>query len=158
VTSAGPRALRRPSIYEVAKTAGVAASAVSRAVSKPGRVNLRTAEHVQKVAAELGYRSEVDQRNIPAGRTARLSMVVADITNPASFGMIRGAERTVKHPGYTLLLVETQESEETECLLLERIMPAVDGVIPDFTTSDLNASRDNSWQADAYIFARMEAS
>ncbi len=46
-----------PTIYDVARAAGVASSTVSRALSKPGRVSFRTAEHVRRVAAELGYRS-----------------------------------------------------------------------------------------------------
>ena len=37
-------------------------------------------------------------------------MIVADITNPVFFGLIRGAERTATHAGYTLVLAETQES------------------------------------------------
>ena len=37
---------RGPSIYDVAKAAGVAPSTVSRAFSRPGRVNSRTAERV----------------------------------------------------------------------------------------------------------------
>ena len=58
-----------------------------------------------------------------------LAMVVADITNPVYFGLIRGAERTAMHAGYTLLLAETQESEVVERAVLERIRPSVDGVI-----------------------------
>jgi DNA-binding LacI/PurR family transcriptional regulator len=43
--------------------------------------------------------------------------------------MIRGAERTAAHAGYTTLLVESQESEPNERALLERVIPAVDGVV-----------------------------
>ena len=45
-----------PTIYAVARVAGVAPSTVSRALSKPGRVSYQTAEHVRRVAEELGYR------------------------------------------------------------------------------------------------------
>ena len=120
---------RPPSIYDVAAAAGVAPSTVSRALSKPGRVSFRTAEHVRRVAAELGYRAETRQRTVEGAPTAMLAMVVADITNPVFFGMIRGAERTALHAGYTLLLAETQESEAVERAVLERIRPSVDGVI-----------------------------
>ena len=47
-------------IYDVARAAGVAPSTVSRALSKPGRVSFKTAEHVRQVAEELGYRSGPD--------------------------------------------------------------------------------------------------
>jgi DNA-binding LacI/PurR family transcriptional regulator len=58
-----------------------------------------------------------------------LAMIVADINNPVFHGMIRGGERTLMHAGYTMLLVETQESEHTEKQALSRVLPGVDGVI-----------------------------
>jgi DNA-binding LacI/PurR family transcriptional regulator len=123
------RPARPPSIYDVAAAAGVAPSTVSRALSKPGRVSFRTAEHVREVAARLGYRTELRNRRVEGPSTSMLAMVVADITNPVFYGMIRGAERTAVHAGYTMVLVETQESEEAEHALLTRILPSVDGVV-----------------------------
>lgn len=120
---------RPPSIYDVAAAAGVAPSTVSRALSKPGRVSFRTAEHVREVAARLGYRTDLRNRRLQGPSTSMLAMVVADITNPVFFGMIRGAERTAVHAGYTMVLVETQESEEAERSLLARVLPSVDGAI-----------------------------
>ncbi|MCW3159385.1 LacI family DNA-binding transcriptional regulator [Micropruina sonneratiae] len=43
---------RRPTIYDVAQAAGVAASTVSRALARPGRVSAETAR-VRRVADEL---------------------------------------------------------------------------------------------------------
>jgi DNA-binding LacI/PurR family transcriptional regulator len=127
--SGGGRPTRPPSIYDVAEAAGVAASTVSRALSRPDRVSFRTAEHIRKVAAELGYRMELRQRSLPSARTHLLAMIVADITNPVFFGLIRGAERTATHAGYTLVLAETQESEQAERQVVERLAARVDGVI-----------------------------
>ena len=119
----------RATIYEVARVAGVAPSTVSRALSRPGRVSFKTAEHIRKVAEEIGYRTAAFERSAPRQSTSMLVMVVADITNPVFFGMIRGAERTAAHAGFTLLVVETQESESIERDALKRVLPAVDGVI-----------------------------
>jgi DNA-binding LacI/PurR family transcriptional regulator len=137
-SSGGPPSPRPPSIYDVAAAAGVATSTVSRALSKPGRVSFRTAEHVRKVAAELGYRAEATERALPGVRTKLLTMVVADITNPVFFGMIRGAERTASHAGYQLVLGETQESEARERHLVEAMGSASDGLI--LTSSRLTDS------------------
>lgn len=116
-------------IYDVAEAAGVAASTVSRALSKPGRVSFRTAEHVRTVAARLGYRTEETERLLPDATTSLLAMVVADITNPVFYSMIRGAERTARHAGYTMVLAESQESSTVEHEALERLVPAVDGAV-----------------------------
>ena len=118
-----------PTIYDVARIAGVATSTVSRALSNPGRVSFKTAEHVRKVAEQIGYRSASLERDLPVQRTMMLAMIVADINNPVFHGMIRGAERTAMHAGYIMLLVETQESELTEKQALSRVRSAVDGVI-----------------------------
>jgi DNA-binding LacI/PurR family transcriptional regulator len=118
-----------PTIYDVARVAGVATSTVSRALSNPGRVSFKTAEHIRKVARELGYRSQSFERDISEKRTMILAMIVADINNPVFHGMVRGAERTAAHLGYTVLVVETQESEAAERAAIQRVRPSVDGII-----------------------------
>ena len=61
--------------------------------------------------------------------TGILVVVVADIANPVFFGMIRGAERAAQERGFTVLLLETQESESTERAALDRLISQVDGAI-----------------------------
>ena len=71
---------RGSSIYDVARAAGVAPSTVSRAFSRPGRVNARTAERIFAAARGVGYRSGV--LHGPTGqRTRSLAVVAADVTN-----------------------------------------------------------------------------
>jgi hypothetical protein len=48
---------------------------------------------------------------------------------PVFFGMIRGAERAASDRGFTMLMMETLESEEVERAALDRLIPAVNGVI-----------------------------
>ena len=88
-------------IYDVARAAGVAPSTVSRALSKPGRVSYKTAEHVRQVAERLGYRTGRMERTVSERGTGILVVVVADIANPVFFGMIRGAERAAQDRGFT---------------------------------------------------------
>lgn len=92
-------------------------------------MSFKTAEHIRKAAKELGYRSEIFERDIPEKPTMVLAMIVADINNPAFHGMVRGAERTATHLGYTVSVVETQESEAAERGAIQRVMPSVDGII-----------------------------
>ncbi len=145
----------RPTIYDVARAAGVATSTVSRALSSPGRVSFRTAEHVRKVAAEMGYQSGSMERVLPEQRTALLAMVVADITNPVFHGMIRGAERTAVHAGYTMLVVETQESEQGEREALRRVGPAVDGIVLTSSRMADNAIRALAKRKPTVVLNRM---
>ena len=63
----GPVRRRAVTLHDVAREAGVAVSTVSRALSDPGRVNVRTREHVQAVARGLGYRPNRLAQALPTG-------------------------------------------------------------------------------------------
>lgn len=144
----------RVTIYDVARAAGVAASTVSRALSQPGRVSFETAERVRAAAVSTGYRSATIRRQPPERRTSLLTMVVADIANPVFFGMIRGAERTAAHAGYTLMIIETQESERTERDALARALPATDGTILTSSRMTDSAIRDAAKQKPLVVLNR----
>lgn len=120
---------KRPTIYDVAREAGVATSTVSRALSKPDRVNARTRDHVLEVAERLGYRINPIARALPSGRTQTLALFVSDITNPHFFGIIRGAEHQTRAAGCTLILGDTEESPDLESSNIERLSGSVDGFV-----------------------------
>lgn len=123
------RSKRRPTIYDVARTAGVATSTVSRAFSNPDRVNEATRTQIMQVATRIGYRPNPLARSLPSGRSRTVAMLVSDITNPHYFEMIRGAERRAKAAGLTLVLVNTEESATTERTQIEQLARSVDGFI-----------------------------
>lgn len=116
-------------IYDVAAAAGVSPSTVSRAFSRPGRVSNKTAALIHKVAADLGYRAPQVVRNEASQPSKLLGIALTDITNPFFFSIIRGAEHVAVSEGYSILLVDSQESEELERRLFERTMPLLDGMI-----------------------------
>jgi LacI family transcriptional regulator len=126
---AGRPAKTAPTIYDVAQLAGVNPSTVSRALSQPGRINIKTEERIHAAAKELNYRLNPMARALPTGRTSTLGLLLADITNPMIFGIVRGAEHAAAEQGYTLVIAESQESGEREASTAERIQPSVDGLI-----------------------------
>ena len=76
-------------------------STVSRALSKPGRVSAKTQKLIEDAAAELNYQVNPFARALPTGRTNTFGLIVADITNPTFFDIIRGAETTGHAAGTT---------------------------------------------------------
>ncbi|MDI3403401.1 LacI family DNA-binding transcriptional regulator [Streptomyces cavernicola] len=122
-------ASRSPTIYDVAAAAGVAPSTVSRAFSRPGRVNAATAERIRQVAAELGYHANPLARALPTGRTTLIACVIADIANPVFAEIVIGAQKAAREAGYLILLVDAQESDQLERESLERTLPAVEGIV-----------------------------
>jgi DNA-binding LacI/PurR family transcriptional regulator len=112
-----------PTIALVAERAGVATSTVSRALSNPHRVSAGTRRRVEEVARELGYVAPHPTR------TRAVALLVADIRNPFYFDVIRGTQRQLRAADYTQVLLDTEESAELESDLIERLRPAIDGVI-----------------------------
>jgi LacI family transcriptional regulator len=122
-------AMSAPTIYDVAREAGVAASTVSRAFNNPNRVRVSTRAHILSVARRLGYQHNPHARTLLSGRTHAIGMVVSDITNPHYFELIRGAEMRVKASKYTLVLVNAEESPRIEYDHIRRLAQSVDGFV-----------------------------
>ncbi|MCQ9162892.1 MULTISPECIES: LacI family DNA-binding transcriptional regulator [unclassified Arthrobacter] len=120
---------RPATIHDVAALSGVAASTVSRALSTPGRVNFRTRARIEAAAAQLKYIPNAQAKALSSGRTKAVAVLVADITNPFYFDIIRGTQLQLKAAGYTQLLVDTEESDEVEVNTVEQLRQTADGVI-----------------------------
>ncbi len=120
---------RGATIYDVARECGVAASTVSRAFSRPGRVSVATSQRVHEAAARLGYRGVPLERAVATARTSLIALAVSDVTNPVYFAMIRGAEAAAAASGRHVLVHDTQESARLERELLDRSMAMFDGVV-----------------------------
>ena len=130
-----------PTIYDVAAAAQVAPSTVSRAFSRPDRVNAETAARIRAVAEELGYRTNPLARALPTGRTSMIALASSDITNPYYSEIIRGGQSAATERGYTTLLVDAQESASIEREGLDRALPTVDGLVLASTRMSDNAIR-----------------
>lgn len=130
--STGKRRVRNgtaPTIYDVAELAGVNPSTVSRAFTKPGRVSAATEAKIRAAASELNFQFNPVARALHSGRTKTLALIVADITNPTVFALVRGAEKAAAAAGYTLVIAESQESGIVEASTVEQVMRGVDGLI-----------------------------
>ena len=121
--------LRAPTIYDVAREAGVAASTVSRAFARPGRVNSLTAERVRSAAELLGYRTTSIPRGMPTSRSSVVVLSISDVTNPFYADIIRGARQALKGTHLTMVLTDGQESDVLEREALDRTLPAIEGLI-----------------------------
>jgi DNA-binding LacI/PurR family transcriptional regulator len=121
----------RPTIYDVAREAGVSASTVSRAYARPGRVNAETARQVFLAADRLGYRwGRLDGQPL-AERSLNhaIGLVIADVTNPFYGDIIKGAYEAAREAKVLLNLSHTNESPEVERETIEQELAQVDGIV-----------------------------
>ena len=118
----------RPTIYDVARAAGVAASTVSRAYARPGRVNSETARAIFEAAERIGYRATRITGSL-GRQTGAVGFMVSDITNPFYNEIIKGGEEAARLAGYALLLSDTSEVGSIERGIVERTLDLVEGVV-----------------------------
>ncbi|MCU0284395.1 MAG: LacI family transcriptional regulator [Candidatus Nanopelagicales bacterium] len=118
-----------PTIYDVAKVAGVAPSTVSRAFARPGRVNADTAARIRAVAEQLGYRANPIARALSTSKTRMIGLMVSDVANPFYAELIRGAQMAASEEDYVVVLADAQESGALEREALERLLPVVEGIV-----------------------------
>lgn len=124
-----PRRRKQVTIYDVAKEAGVSPSTVSRAFSRPGRVNAETSELIHAAAAKLGYRTKPVQRPEVGVEKKALALVVADVTNPVYAHIMRGFQQEAGEHGYTVLLIDSHEDGHAEYEYIQSVLPLVDGLV-----------------------------
>ena len=119
-----------PSIRDVARQAGVAPITVSRVMDNSANVSAETREQVEKVIEELGVVPNRLARSLRLKRTHTLALIVTDITYPFWTTVVRGVQDAAQDAGFTVILCNTDESEDKQeqhldILLQER----VDGIL-----------------------------
>lgn len=109
------------SIREVATRAGVSVGTVSNVLNKPDAVAAATRQRVLDAIAALGYVRNDLARQLRAGRSRTIAMVVLDIANPFFTDVIRGAEEATDGTEISLMLFNSGEDVVRERRQLEQI-------------------------------------
>ena len=122
--------MARITIEDVATAAGVSATTVSHVYSGHRPVKSQTREHVERIAAELGYRPSAVAKSLRVQRTDTVMIVIPDITNPFYPRFARGVQDTLRTRGYHTLLCNTDAVESEERAYIEEALDRrVDGVV-----------------------------
>ena len=103
-----------PTIYEVAKRAGVSTATVSRVLSRPDVVAPGTRRRVLQAVERLGYTPNAAAKHLRTLRTGKLLVTVPDISNPFFSLILQGIEDAAQREGYSVLFGDTQHDEHRE--------------------------------------------
>jgi LacI family transcriptional regulator len=90
-------------IRDVASTAGVSISTVSRVLNDKDDVAPETAATVRRVIEELGYASSMAARSLRSRTTGVIGLIVPDLWHPFTSLVIKGVSHFVGENGYDLL-------------------------------------------------------
>lgn len=107
------------SIKDVAIHAGVSVGTVSNVLNHPDRVSASTVSKVQDSIQALGFVRNDAARQLRAGDSRTIALLVFDAANPFFTDLARGAEDAASEEGFSLILANTSESLERELSYLD---------------------------------------
>ena len=113
----------RITMNEIAKLAGVSKATVSRVLndSECG-VGEQTRVRVKKIAEELGYSVEQTEKKKNVSFTRYIALILPDITNPFFADLAKSVEDSLRRKGYSLVLANTDFSEDNEAAQIRELM------------------------------------
>ncbi|TQJ75662.1 LacI family DNA-binding transcriptional regulator [Streptomyces sp. SLBN-31] len=107
-------------LRDVAELAGVSSRTVSNVVNGYAPVAEATRLRVQQAVDKLGYRPNVLARNLAAGRSGQIAVVVPYLDTPYFAELLQGIIRAARVQGYNVLIDQTDGDAEHEKLFLSR--------------------------------------
>lgn len=106
------------SVRDVAKKAGVSVGTVSNVLNNPEKVAQKTVAKVQEAINALGFVRNDAARQLRAGKSRSIGLLVLDVRNPFFTDLARGAERAASAHHMSVLLANSDEDQAREHQLL----------------------------------------
>lgn len=106
-------------VRDVAALAAVSVGTVSNVLNHPDKVAPITVARVQDAIKTLGFVRNDAARQLRAGHSKSLGLVVLDAANPFFAELARGAENRAMEEGFSVLVGNSDEKPEREALYLD---------------------------------------
>jgi LacI family transcriptional regulator len=133
----------RPTMRDVASTAGVSVKTVSRVVNGEPGVRAETAERVDAAIARLGFSRNDIASSLRRGRAGALGLVTEDVANPFYSAVARAVEDSAEARGHLLITGSCEEDPDRERELVHALLRRrVDALLL------VPASREHGYLAD----------
>ncbi|WP_037365956.1 LacI family DNA-binding transcriptional regulator [Nakamurella lactea] len=116
-----PTRRTRPVAADVARAAGVSMATVSNFLNRPQLVAPNTGSRIDEAMRQLGYVPHGAARQLAAGRSRLISLVVLDLANPFFLEVARGVEDVASRNGYVVTLFNSDDSPTREQHALQAI-------------------------------------
>jgi LacI family transcriptional regulator len=110
----GPASGAPISIRDVAARAGVAVGTVSNVLNRPDIVAASTRERVHSAIKALGFVRNESARQLRAGRSRMIGLIVLDVANPFFTDVARGVEDEVTKSGLAVILCNSDDQVSRE--------------------------------------------
>ncbi len=123
----------RTTLKYIAQQLGLSATTVSRVLSgqaRQYRISKRTEAAVRRLAKEVNFSPNRVARGLRLKRTESIGLVIPDISNPFFAGIAREIALGARHCRYSVIVCDSQESEELEIESLDLLRGrGVEGIV-----------------------------
>lgn len=114
--------MSHPTIFDVARRAGVSKSLVSMVMRGANNVSDERRARVLAAAEELGYRPNAAAQSLVRQKSFVMGVIVSDLHNTFFADVIDGIDKTVRSVGYRALLVSGHLNADRETEALETLL------------------------------------
>jgi LacI family transcriptional regulator len=108
-----------PTIYDVARHAGVGVGTVSRVLNDSPRVSEATRQKVLAAIEELDYHPSPIAQRLSLRKTFAIGVIAPFVTRPAFVGRLRGVEAALTESEYDLVLYNVETTDKRDACFRE---------------------------------------
>ncbi len=101
-----------PTIYDVARTAGVSIATVSRVLNDPQKVNDETRSSVFEAIRQLGYIPKAEARARAMQQNRRIGVITPYFTAPSFVQRLRGVASALNSTSYELVIYTVESTHK----------------------------------------------
>lgn len=137
----------KPSISDVAESAGVSIATVSHVINKTRFVSPEVTDRVHRAITNLGYMPSSLARGLAGKETRIIGIIFSDISNPFFTAIYKGLESVLSPLGYEMILANTGEIDKNQDQALRTMLSRqIDGLImaPTGRETQMLSQLDNS--------------
>ena len=116
------RKSRLPTMWDVAKLAGVTQATVSHVINGTAPISEKVRKRVIEAIDELGYVPNVVARSLKQNKTNTLGLLIPDVQSGYYSEMTKAVEENARKKGYITFLCNTSYSQQLEELYINNLL------------------------------------
>ena len=121
---------KHPTLEDVARSAGVSKSTVSRVLNDSARISEQTRQRVLDAVRTLRYEPNIIARSLSKNKTNTIGVILEDILNPFYSAVAKGIETALRTSGYSMILTSSDFDYDSEVRLTRMLVRyKVDGIL-----------------------------
>ncbi len=114
--------MKKITIHDVAKEAGVSSATVSRAICGSKEIGEKTREQVLRICRDLGYSSNYQSPVTHSTQTGVVGLILPAVNDPSMGALTVALEQQLRTQGYSLLIGNSYGDPKQEKTLFDRML------------------------------------